>query len=84
MSKLSEEEKEAFEYFTYFNLARDIDDNDIKKLEILLNLIKKQQLEIERLKYLVKKATEIIDEYANETEKDIKKLIEYQEKFLQI
>jgi len=49
---MSEEEKEAFEYFTYFNLARDIDDNDIKKLEILLNLIKKQQKELEPIKKL--------------------------------
>jgi len=56
---------------------------------ILLNLIQKQDTEInklkeenERLKYSCAKATEIIEEYANETENDIKKLIEYQEKYL--
>ena len=54
-----------------------------KEIKLLREAIKKQQAEIEKLKYLVKKATEIIDEYANETEKDTKKLIEYQEKFLQ-
>lgn len=55
---MSEEEKEAIEYFTYFNLARDIDDNDIKKLEILLNLIEKQ--------------SKVIDEMAKEIENSIK------------
>ena len=49
----------------------------------MLKLIGKQQLEIEQLKYSITKATEIIDEYANETEEDTKKLIEYQEKYLQ-
>ncbi len=75
---MSEEEKEAIkfleDYVQYFNDKRD---------RIILNLIKKQQKEIERLKYSIKKATKIIDEYANETEKDTKKLIEYQEKITQ-
>lgn len=52
------------------------------ELIIMINLIEKQQAEIEQLKYSITKATEIIDEYANENEKDTKKLIEYQEKFL--
>ena len=59
---MSEEEKEAFEYFTYFNLARDIDDNDIKKLEILLNLIEKQQKEIEKKNKIIDKMAEMLVE----------------------
>ena len=58
-------------------------------LQTALNLIQKQDTEInklkeenERLKYACAKATEIIDEYTNETEMDTKKLIEYQEKHL--
>ena len=64
--------------------------NDIEfYLRTVLNLIQKQDTEInklkqenERLKYSCAKATEIIDEYADETENDTKKLIEYQEKYL--
>ena len=55
----------------------------INAIDNVLNLIEKQQAEIEQLKYSITKATKIIDEYANETEKDTKKLIEYQENFLQ-
>ena len=89
MSNLSEEEKKAIEWFRE-DLAEEKENcgkyNDYKKQivkrnEKILNLIEKQQAEIEQLKYSITKATKIIDEYANETEKDTKKLIEYQEKF---
>ena len=51
-------------------------------IEHLLARYKELKEENERLKYSITKATEIIDEYANETEMDTKKLIEYQEKYL--
>ena len=78
---------EHTEYIDIDNIVNEEEDLDscegfCKAIDIVLNLITKQQAEIQQLKYSIKKATEIIDEYANETEKDTKKLIEYQEKFL--
>lgn len=73
---MTEEEKEAIDELWRFDCCYN------KEIKILLKLIEKQQAEIEQLKYSITKATEIIDEYANENEKDTKKLIEYQEKFL--
>lgn len=54
-------------------------DNDIKTLISENKELKEENI---RLKHSITKATEIIDEYANETENDTKKLIEYQEKYL--
>ena len=57
----------------------------IEERQAILNLIsenKELKEENERLKHSITKATEIIDEYANEIEDDTKKLIEYQEKYL--
>jgi len=82
---MSEEEKKAIKY-----LKENSKEGSsfwcyeaIPNIKKVLKLIDKQQKEIEQLKYLITKATKIIDEYANETEKDTKKLIEYQEKFIQ-
>lgn len=65
-------------------ITRYIKENYVSKDKIKekIKLIEKQQKEIQQLKYSITKATKIIDEYANETEKDTKKLIEYQEKFI--
>lgn len=51
----------------------------IQKQDIEINKLKEEN---QRLKHSITKATEIIDEYADETEMDTKKLIEYQEKYL--
>lgn len=59
-----------------------IEVEDVNALEIILNLIEKQEKEIEALKYSIIKATKIIEEYTNETENSIKKLIEYQENYI--
>lgn len=79
---------EHTQYIDIDNIANDKEDFNncegfCEAIDIVLKLIGKQQLEIEQLKYSITKATEIIDEYANETEEDTKKLIEYQEKYLQ-
>ena len=83
---MSEEEEKAIEIlrtwdYYYVDEKEDFEAVD-NAIQTILNLIEKQQ-EIQQLKYLITKATKIIDEYANETEKDTKKLIEYQEKFIQ-
>lgn len=80
---MEDKERNALSNFKFFMDYKDFTDFYYDDAKIIYNLIEKQQAEIEKLKHLVKKATEIIDEYANETEKDTKKLIEYQKNFLQ-
>lgn len=84
---MSDEESKSIEMLNrfitehkLFNIkqADNLEDN----IRTILNIIEKQQKEIKQLKQSIVKATEIIDEYANETENDTKKIIEYQEKYL--
>ena len=51
-------------------------------IENLIQSNKELKVENEKLKYLLKKATKIIDEYTDEMENDTKKIIEYREKYL--
>ena len=68
------------------NCSENCKDEDCYLTQAIENLIKRnKELEEEnkRLKYTIKKASKIIDEYTNQTEKDTKKIIEYQKKYLQ-
>ena len=77
---MSEEEELAIEYLKRYTEWETHGERSLETdILTVLNLIEKQQAVIEQLKYSITKATKIIDEYANETEKDTKKLIEYQE-----
>ena len=80
---MSDEEKKAYDcliILKYFTQKKE----DKKAINTILNLIEKQQKEIEELKQTIVKATEIIEEYADETENDTKKIIEYQEKIKEL
>lgn len=79
---MSEEEKRAINNMKLFaRVHEDMTVVTAEDMNIVLKLVEKQQEEIKRLKYSLKKASKIIDEYTNETEKDTKKIIEYQEKY---
>ena len=49
----------------------------------IIKELKKKQKENEELKCSLTKASKIIDEYSNEIENDTKKIIEYQDKWLE-
>lgn len=75
---MSNEEKKAIkELKDYLKTYTD------KSINIVLNLIEKLQKENEELKCSLTKASKIIDEYSNEIENDTKKIIEYQDKWLE-
>lgn len=75
---MSDEEKKAIkELKDYLKTYTD------KSINIVLNLIEKLQKENEELKCSLTKASKIIDEYSNEIENDTKKIIEYQDKWLE-
>lgn len=71
------------EFIEAYSIAEEVLDGDIiQSIQNLIARYKELKEENKRLKYSCAKATEIIDEYTNETEIDTKKLIKYQEKYL--